>query len=260
MKISNIKLDITLTDFCSLNCRFCCHGTPLFKDKKHISLEELERISKFFKPYEFHVIKISGGEPTLHPEFAKICDNLKRLFPAKSYYLATNGFLLEKYIENVKIFNIIELSNYPPFNDKVYNRLVSIKNKIPNLVVRKKEEYDEIIDVNREMNLDKKNIFRRCPYTDNVKIVQDRIYPCCNIFGQAMRQNIKLDKISVKIDENWRENLEKINIEPYCRQCFVDVPGPFEASVYKIVTKTGRWLKEKIKPLHKLSNYFRSEA
>lgn len=260
MKIRNIKLDITLTDFCSLNCKFCCHGTPLFKNKKHISFEELEKISRLFKPYEFHTIKISGGEPTLHPEFGRICDNLKKLFPAKSYYLATNGFQLEKFIDNIKIFNIIELSNYPSHNDKVYNRLAAMKNQIPNLVTRKKNEYEEIIDVYREANLNKKNIFGRCLYTENIKIVQDRIYPCCNIFGQAMRQNIALDKISVPLDENWRENLEKINIEPYCRRCFVDVQGPFKTALYNIYVKTGRWLKDNIKPLNKLSNYFHSET
>ena len=92
-------LELAITDLCNLKCHLCAQGIPLLKDKREMSFNELERISKFFKPYEFDVIKISGGEPTLHSQFRDICENLKELFPACFYMLATNGFLLEKYKE-----------------------------------------------------------------------------------------------------------------------------------------------------------------
>jgi len=214
-------LELVITDFCNLKCRLCSQGVPLQKDKREMSLKELVRISKFFKHYEFDVIKISGGEPTLHSQFREICDNLKELFPAYFYRLATNGCLLEKYLENVLVFDQIDLSNYPGKNDGVYSRIVNLK--IPNIYTFKKEDYIQMMDIYQEKNLDKTNIFNSCINRNIKKIIQSRIYPCCNIFGQSFRQNISQNKISVSVDNNWRENLEKISIETYCKRCWIGV-------------------------------------
>ncbi|HDY72634.1 MAG TPA: radical SAM protein [bacterium] len=250
MKLNKIKLEIDILDFCNLNCPLCVRGIPLQKNKKFTSLDELERISKFIKPFEFHTIKIGGGEPTLHPQFAEICDNLKRLFPAQRYYLATNGFQLEKFKDHLQVFDIIELTEYRGRNEGVFD--LAVKLNLPNLVPIRKQDYKELEDIYQESNsLKKVNVYNRCIYRKITIIIQDRIYPCCNIFGQALRQNIDPDMISVPVDENWRENLAKISIESYCRRCFVDVPSPAKAMLNETISSTGRWLRDKIKPLDK---------
>jgi sulfatase maturation enzyme AslB (radical SAM superfamily) len=214
-------LELAITDFCNLKCRLCAQGVPLQKNKKEMSFKELKRISTFFKHYEFDVIKVSGGEPTLHSQFPEICDNLKELFPAYFYKLATNGCLLEKYIENVLIFDQIDLSNYPGQNDDVYFRIVSLN--IPNIYAFKKEDYIQMVDISQEKNLTKTNIYNSCINKNVKKIVQSRIYPCCNIFGQSFHQDISQNKISGLVDENWKKNLKKVNIEPYCKRCWTNV-------------------------------------
>lgn len=215
------KLEIAITDFCNLDCPLCSQGTPLQKGKKIMPLRELERISKFLRPFEFDIVKISGGEPTIHPQFGEICDKLKELFPAHAYQLATNGCLLEKFLDHLKVFNHIGLSHYPGKNDSSFFHLTELK--LPNLYSGTKDDYCEMEDINKESNLDKTHIYRSCKWTYIKKIVQSRIYPCCLIFGQSVRQNIDISKISVPIDENWRKNLTKINLEPHCRHCFVNV-------------------------------------
>lgn len=80
-----------------------------------------------------------------------------------------------------------------------------------------------MIDIYKEKNLHKKNIYKYCRYARVKKIVDLRIYPCCVIFGQSVRKNIDINKISVYIDKNWRQNLAKIDIDTYCKTCFVDV-------------------------------------
>lgn len=186
-----------------------------------MTLEELERISRFFKPFEFDVIKLSGGEPTLHVQFREICDRLKELFPAREYQLATNGCLLEKHLDKLGLFYTIELSHYPGKNDATFSRLSKLK--VPNSYLSTKNDYTGMDDVNKESNLNKTGIFKSCKWTYIKKIVQSRIYPCCIIFGQSVRQGIDRDRVSVPIDEHWRDNLLKIDLEPYCRHCFVDV-------------------------------------
>ena len=204
-----------------MRCRLCSQGVVLQKDKREMSFKELERISKFFNQYEFDVVKISGGEPTLHSEFPKICENLKRLFPAFFYQLATNGCLLEKYIENTLMFDQIDLSNYPGQNDDVYSRIVNLNHS--NIYPNRKEDFIQMMDIYQENNLDKTNIFNSCINKNIKKVVQSRIYPCCNILGQSFRQDISRDKISALIGEDWREKLEKIDIEPYCKRCWINV-------------------------------------
>ncbi len=130
-------LELAITDFCNLKCRLCAQGIPLQKDKKEMSFDEFERISKIFKPYEFDVIKISGGEPTLHSQFQKICENIKELFPAV-LELATNGCLLEKYIDNIRIFDQIDLSNYPGKNDEIFFHIVNLN--IPKTYIHLKKQ------------------------------------------------------------------------------------------------------------------------
>lgn len=124
-------LEIAITDFCNLDCPLCSQGAQLQKNKMIIPLNELKRFSSFIKPFEFYAIKISGGEPTLHPEFMKICLELKNLFKAHKYILATNGFKLEEFKDSVHLFDRIELAYYPNRNDSVCKRISSLN--LPNL-------------------------------------------------------------------------------------------------------------------------------
>jgi len=215
------RLEIVITDFCNLDCPLCCQGTRFQKDKKIMSLKELGRISKLISPFEFDIVKISGGESTIHPQFGEICDKLKEIFPAYAYELATNGCLLEKFLDHLKVFSRIELSRYPGKNDSTFFHLTELE--IANLHSSTKDDYSGMEDIYKESNLDKTHIYQSCKWTNIKKVVQSRIYPCCQIFGQSVRQNIDINKISVPLDENWRKNLVKINPEPYCRHCFSDV-------------------------------------
>ena len=214
-------LEIAVTDFCNLSCPLCSQGTPIQKNKQTTQLSQWRELSQFFKANEFEVIKISGGEPTMHPEFGEICRELPQLFPASSYQLATNGFKLMDFLDVLSVFQQIDLTLYPGENDEVFRRLD--EQMLPNMMSSRKRDYVELEDVFRESNTGRQNIYQNCGYRKVKKIVQNRIYQCCVVFGQSVRQNIPLAEISVEIDKNWRENLAKLNIERHCERCFVDV-------------------------------------
>lgn len=214
-------LELAITDFCNLGCPLCSQATPLQKNKKIISIEELENISRFIKPFEFYVVKISGGEPTLHPHFREICQSLKKMFPAHYYILATNGFKLEALRDCLNVFNHIDLSHYPGLNDAVYRRIINLN--IPNIRTQIRRDNIEMVNVHIEKNLNKHNIYKYCIFSKFLKIVQCRIYPCCVIFGLAVRKDIDINRVSVLFDADWRRNLAKINMQPYCEHCWVDI-------------------------------------
>lgn len=220
-------LELAIIDFCNLACHNCGQGTPWQKAKETMSLEYLEKISTLIKPHEFSTIKISGGEPTLHRQFGEICTSLKRLFPAQTYELATNGLKLHKYLEESKVFDLIDLSNYPGMNDEVYNDLISLE--LPNVNNQRKYDGDLMLDIRVWPNAHKKRVYERCGWPRGIlKVVQDRIYPCCISFGLTSIRNddyLTPENLGVLLDENWRENLSVMNLEKACVQCWIDVPS-----------------------------------
>jgi len=119
---------LEVTDRCNLTCPTCYAGSsPTYG--RHRTLEEvktmLDTIVKNEK--EPDVVQISGGEPTIHPQFFEILDYAKSL-PIKHIMVNTNGIKIAKDKEFVK-----RLKEYVPdfeiylqfdsFNDEVLKQM-----------------------------------------------------------------------------------------------------------------------------------------
>jgi uncharacterized radical SAM superfamily Fe-S cluster-containing enzyme len=82
---------IEITDACNLRCPVCyAQSGP--ERQTHRSLEEIERMLDAVVANELEpdVVQISGGEPTIHPEFFAILDAAKRR-PIRHLMVNTNG-------------------------------------------------------------------------------------------------------------------------------------------------------------------------
>lgn len=82
---------VEVTDRCNLTCPTCyAMSSPHYG--RHRSLEEIERMFDKIVENEGEpdVVQISGGEPTIHPEFFKILD-IAKTKPIKHLMLNTNG-------------------------------------------------------------------------------------------------------------------------------------------------------------------------
>jgi len=222
-------LELAITYFCNLACPLCSQATPLQKDKATMSIEDLEAIARIVEPHQFYAIKLSGGEPTLHPRFGEICDRLPEFFPGRRYLLATNGKLLAKYLDRLAVFDRIDLSEYPGHNDEEFARLYP--SRLSNLSATIKQDYVELDDVFAEKNRELETVFRHCHQSSVKKIVQDRIYPCCVVFGNLTRQGSDPGEVSAPMDEHWKRNLDRIDIEPHCRRCWVKVETGLPAKI-----------------------------
>jgi len=87
---------IEVTDRCNLSCPTCyANSGPGYG--RHRSLEEIEKMFDIIVASEGEpdVVQISGGEPTIHPEFWKIMDIAKSK-PIKHLMLNTNGVRIAK--------------------------------------------------------------------------------------------------------------------------------------------------------------------
>ncbi|WP_400190550.1 radical SAM protein [Hymenobacter sp. B81] len=87
---------VEITDRCNLTCPTCyAESSPTHG--RHRTLEEVEAMIDVLVANEGEpdVVQISGGEPTLHPQFWEILDMCKRK-PIKHLMVNTNGVRLAK--------------------------------------------------------------------------------------------------------------------------------------------------------------------
>jgi hypothetical protein len=82
---------LEITDVCNLDCPICYASSGTHRTT-HRSLEQVERMLDLIVRNEMEpdIVQISGGEPTIHPEFFEILDAAKQR-PIKHLMVNTNG-------------------------------------------------------------------------------------------------------------------------------------------------------------------------
>jgi uncharacterized radical SAM superfamily Fe-S cluster-containing enzyme len=115
---------VEVTDRCNLACPTCyANSAPNYG--RHRTLEEIEKMFDTVVDNEGEpdVVQISGGEPTVHPEFFKILD-IAKTKPIKHLMLNTNGIRIAKDIKFVET-----LASYMP-DFEIYLQFDSFKPEV----------------------------------------------------------------------------------------------------------------------------------
>src|SRR5204862_1882295 len=83
---------VEITDGCNLTCPICYSESSPKRMSSHRSMEQIEFMLDCVVRNEGEpdVVQISGGEPTIHPEFFEILDAAKRR-PIRHLMVNTNG-------------------------------------------------------------------------------------------------------------------------------------------------------------------------
>lgn len=117
---------VEITDRCNLTCPTCyAESSPHFGN--HRTLDEVRSMLDLIVANEGNpdVVQISGGEPTIHPQFFEILDEAKKR-PIKHLMLNTNGIRIAKEEEFVK-----RLATYMP-DFEIYLQWDSFENEALN--------------------------------------------------------------------------------------------------------------------------------
>ncbi|HET6540631.1 MAG TPA: radical SAM protein [Chryseolinea sp.] len=115
---------VEVTDRCNLTCPTCyANSSPTHG--RHRTLDEVKKMLDAIVANEREpdVVQLSGGEPTLHPQFFEILDYAKSL-PIKHIMLNTNGIEIAKNFEFAK-----RLATYSP-NFEIYLQFDSFRNDV----------------------------------------------------------------------------------------------------------------------------------
>ena len=92
-------LRISLTDLCSLRCTYCmpAEGLDWLTKAQRLSDDEFLRLARIFVDLGITSVRLTGGEPLVHPTLPDVIAGLHALEPRPEISLTTNGVTLARH-------------------------------------------------------------------------------------------------------------------------------------------------------------------
>jgi len=92
-------LRISLTDLCSLRCTYCmpAEGLDWLTKAQRLTDDEFLRLAALFVELGVTSVRLTGGEPTVHPTLPDVIARLAALQPRPELSLTTNGVTLDRH-------------------------------------------------------------------------------------------------------------------------------------------------------------------
>lgn len=96
-RVATETIEIDLTYLCNLRCNNCNRSSAQAPEAAHLSLDAVRQFvdDSLSAKRNWSRIRLLGGEPTLHPDFMSILDELERYrteYPDTSIQIVTNGY------------------------------------------------------------------------------------------------------------------------------------------------------------------------
>lgn len=107
-------VSIDLTTHCDRRCPDCCCGIGINRTLQHHPWDYFVRAAEHLRGIER--IHVTGGEPTVHPQFAEFIPQFRELFGCKTLTLQTDGFRAERYADVLRHFDHVYASRYDERN------------------------------------------------------------------------------------------------------------------------------------------------
>jgi len=133
------KLRVSLLDACQFRCFYCMPRDARFMSRSHwMSSDEIEKVCRYLVDFGLEQIRLTGGEPTIRPDFREIVLRISEL-PLKKLGLTTNGEKLHGLLEflsktNCKHLNISLDSLSEENFEKITRPAGARKNVLPGIL------------------------------------------------------------------------------------------------------------------------------
>lgn len=107
-------LEYSVVDHCNLRCAGCDHSSPHLKKRFADPVEFAADMAALEPHLRVRVLRLLGGEPSLHPELEAFVRAARSVGIAQRIALWTNGLRLhETPLTTLKAFDVIHVSLYP---------------------------------------------------------------------------------------------------------------------------------------------------
>jgi cyclic pyranopterin phosphate synthase len=94
-------LRVSVTDRCNFRCQYCmpAEGLPWLDREEILTFEEITRLVSLFAAMGVHDVRLTGGEPLVRRDFARLAGMLADIEQVHDLSVTTNGYLLERDAE-----------------------------------------------------------------------------------------------------------------------------------------------------------------
>lgn len=214
-------MDLLITEYCNAHCSYCLNANYR-KDSAIMDKRKLFYLLEFLSEHGCNIVRLMGGEPTLHPDFREITQRCQDLF-AKVVILsnALSGVVKDFHPrENDGI--IYNLNTIPKTFDKSKFLLESPGFRYLSIVISRQSNIENIID-----KLD--TIFKNVELSNRLEL-NISIDLCDNIFDKTDLIRNQIDKLYLICKKNnWHCNFrfdgELVILYPECMQDIQPIPG-----------------------------------
>ena len=200
---------IDLTHRCNLHCDWC--GKLTHESDYEMTMEQMDSMLKHIN-LATTSIRVSGGEPLIHPQFNIMMENLLCRF--NSVNIATNGTEIRRMSSALA-------------NDPRVTLLVSSygtnKCDIPHVNSTPARFYDPRHDPDLGEHA-ARSAYEGCAY-HQIKVIGDKVYDCCH--AETVERGYGGVYHAI-VGPDWQAELESIERWPACQHCFMSRPELYE--------------------------------
>lgn len=143
LNIPSGDLRISITNACNMNCVYCHNEGQSEESLYFLSLENIKDIVEKTKRYGLTKVRLTGGDPLVHPDILSICRMLKKDLKINNLGLNTNGYracmleeicdeqLLDQVVIGMDFFdsNVSKNSLIGPSSKEIKKEILNLKNK-----------------------------------------------------------------------------------------------------------------------------------
>ncbi|MGV7223623.1 MAG: radical SAM protein [Nitrospinales bacterium] len=124
-------IQIEITNACKFSCANCYKFVGHYAESHFMELETVKKAIDSLEGYQ-GIFGITGGEPTLHPEFAEICRYLRKKVPPDQRQLQTTGYRWRDYKSVIKktFSDRVQYNDHKDPTQKYHPMLVAIKDVV----------------------------------------------------------------------------------------------------------------------------------
>jgi hypothetical protein len=222
------KIQVPVVRMCNRRCPDCCAREQLTWynksiTKKEMSFEELTWAGRLIGAID--EIEITGGEPTLHPQFEELTNNLTGIFQCDNFMLVSNGWLFGQDPSKLPLllkYRTVWISHYT-------EQYVATSGGTTN--TREVELISKYLHENGREDWKPYTVYAHHPFSappyggtpcghypsNMIAYYEGRVYGCC------VSWSLPYQGTSIPLTENWRDHLNEIDLP--CEQCFLSSWG-----------------------------------
>jgi organic radical activating enzyme len=199
------SINYIITTYCNRTCPDCCCN---IETKQHFNWDYIQASVKYFR--NMPRIHLTGGEPTIHPDFKEIVPKLKELFGCTRLTIESNGVNFRKFPEIFTYFDEVYASIY---TERTHKGCLSNEKDVKFLQKYLEKTSTKFFSgdiIHFSKNTKPSGRICERGLSETVSYYNNKVYPCCVAPGVK-------DSKGILVTPNWKKDILEVPLP--CSNC-----------------------------------------